>query len=75
MPQPTRAALSLIICEGLDCAEAAAAMGVSVGTMESLLVRGRRHLRTILVAALCESGRKGADATSASPVMLKAVLA
>ncbi|HEY1721931.1 MAG TPA: sigma-70 family RNA polymerase sigma factor [Magnetospirillaceae bacterium] len=54
LPPRQRAALSLVICEGLDCAEAAQMMGVTVGTMESLLVRGRRHLRGVLADATLE---------------------
>ena len=51
LPTRQRAALSLIVCEGLDCAEAAKVMQVTVGTMESLLVRARRRLRTVLAEA------------------------
>lgn len=74
LPPRQRAALSLVVCDGLECAEAAAAMGVSVGTMESLLVRGRRHLRTILTDALLEPEQRKMAAES-SPTMLKAVFA
>lgn len=44
---PTRQRVAVALCydEGLSCAEAAEAMGVSVGTMESLLFRARRSLR------------------------------
>lgn len=48
LPPRQRAALSLVICDGLECAEAAQAMNVSVATMESLLVRGRRQVRSTL---------------------------
>jgi len=52
LPPRQRAALSLVICEGLECAEAARVMQVSVGTMESLLVRGRRQLRAAVTEAM-----------------------
>jgi RNA polymerase sigma-70 factor (ECF subfamily) len=52
LPPRQRAALALVICQGLECAEAAAAMQVSVGTMESLLVRGRRQLRAAVEQAV-----------------------
>jgi RNA polymerase sigma-70 factor (ECF subfamily) len=45
LPERQRIALTLCCCEGLDCAEAAAVMQISVSAMESLLVRGRRTLR------------------------------
>ncbi len=74
LPPRQRAALSLVVCDGLECAEAAAAMGVSVGTMESLLVRGRRHLRTTLTEALLEP-EHGKRSMASSPAMLKAAFA
>lgn len=52
LPTRQRAALALVACQGLECAEAAAAMNVSVGTMESLLVRARRQLRAVLAEAV-----------------------
>ena len=57
LPPRQRAALALIV-QGLDCAQAAAAMQVSVGTMESLLVRARRQLRAVLAEAV--QGRSAA---------------
>lgn len=54
LPVRQRAALSLVIGQGLDCAEAARKMNVSVGTMESLLVRGRRRLRAAFEQATAE---------------------
>lgn len=45
LPARQRAAVALCYDHGLSCAEAAEAMGVSVGTMESLLFRARRSLR------------------------------
>jgi hypothetical protein len=50
-------------------------MGVTVGTMESLLVRGRRHLRAALVEALLEPGRTGRQNAAPSPATLKAAIA
>jgi len=52
LPTRQRAALALVAGQGLECAEAAAAMNVSVGTMESLLVRARRQLRATLAQAV-----------------------
>ncbi len=45
LPDRQRAAVALCYDQGLSCAEAADAMNVSVGTMESLLFRARRSLR------------------------------
>jgi RNA polymerase sigma-70 factor (ECF subfamily) len=66
LPPRQRAALSLVVCEGMECAEAARIMGVTVGTMESLLVRGRRHLRTVLTEATQERLTGGKSAKTAS---------
>jgi RNA polymerase sigma-70 factor (ECF subfamily) len=52
LPTRQRAALALVAGQGMECAEAAAAMNVSVGTMESLLVRARRQLRAALAEAV-----------------------
>jgi RNA polymerase sigma-70 factor (ECF subfamily) len=48
LPPRQRVALTLCCFEGIDCAEAARIMQISVSAMESLLVRGRRTLRTRL---------------------------
>jgi RNA polymerase sigma-70 factor (ECF subfamily) len=48
LPARQRAAVALCYDHGLSCADAADAMGVSVGTMESLLFRARRSLRSWL---------------------------
>jgi len=45
LPDRQRAAIALCYDQGLSCAEAAVAMEVSIGTMESLLFRARRSLR------------------------------
>jgi RNA polymerase sigma-70 factor (ECF subfamily) len=45
LPDRQRAAIALCYDQGLSCAEAAESMGVSIGTMESLLFRARRSLR------------------------------
>ncbi len=45
LPPRQRAAIALCYDQDLTCAEAAKAMGVTIGTMESLLFRARRTLR------------------------------
>ena len=45
LPARQRAAVALCYDQGLSCSEAAQVMGVSIGTMESLLFRARRSLR------------------------------
>jgi RNA polymerase sigma-70 factor, ECF subfamily len=50
LPARQRDALSLCYFDGLNCAEAAAVMKVSVSAMEALLVRARRTLRDRLTA-------------------------
>ena len=45
LPPRQRAAIALCYDQDMSCAEAAQAMDVSVGTMESLLFRARRSLR------------------------------
>jgi RNA polymerase sigma-70 factor (ECF subfamily) len=45
LPDRQRVAIALCYDQGLSCAEAAVAMDVSIGTMESLLFRARRSLR------------------------------
>ncbi len=45
LPTRQREAVVLTYAAGLSNAEAAAALGVSVGAIESLLVRARRDLR------------------------------
>jgi RNA polymerase sigma-70 factor (ECF subfamily) len=54
LPQRQRAAIALCYDQGLSCSEAADAMGVSVGTMESLLFRARRSLRDWLLPLTTE---------------------
>ncbi len=55
LPPRQRAAIILAVREGLTCAEAAKAMQVSVGTMESLLFRARKQLRAALEGAEAQS--------------------
>jgi RNA polymerase sigma-70 factor (ECF subfamily) len=54
LPDRQRAAIALCYDQGLTCAEAADAMNVSVGTMESLLFRARRSLREWLAPIAAE---------------------
>lgn len=54
LPERQRAAIALCYDQGLSCAEAADAMDVSVGTMESLLFRARRSLREWLAPIAAE---------------------
>ena len=56
LPERQRAAVALCYDQGLSCAQAAEAMGVSIGTMESLLFRARRSLREWLAPFSAELG-------------------
>ena len=58
LPDRQRAALALCYFEGLGNIEAAAALEISVGALESLLVRGRRALKESL-ADLSPAGHTG----------------
>jgi RNA polymerase sigma-70 factor (ECF subfamily) len=58
LPDRQRAALALCYFEGLGNIEAAAALAISVGALESLLVRGRRTLKESL-ADLATPGATG----------------
>jgi RNA polymerase sigma-70 factor (ECF subfamily) len=55
LPARQRAAIALCYDQGLSCSEAAEAMDVSVGTMESLLFRARRSLREWLAPLTMDS--------------------
>jgi len=48
LPDRQRAALALCYYDEMSQAEAAQVLGVSIGAVESLLVRARRHLRELL---------------------------
>lgn len=54
LPDRQRAALTLCHYEGMSNAEAASVLGVSIGAIESLLVRARKDLRTRLAAVVGE---------------------
>jgi RNA polymerase sigma-70 factor, ECF subfamily len=56
LPERQRAALALCYFEGLGNIEAAAVLQVSVGALESLLVRGRHALRVALSDLASEGG-------------------
>ena len=49
IPEEQRAAVILCDVQGLDYAEVAVAMSVSLGTVKSRIFRGRAHLRAVLV--------------------------
>jgi RNA polymerase sigma-70 factor (ECF subfamily) len=57
LPERQRAALALCYFEGMGNIEAAAALEISVGALESLLVRARRALREALGDLAGEGGR------------------
>ncbi len=54
LPERQRLAVTLCYYEGLSNAEAADALGVPVGALEALLVRGRRKLRSLLAKRMGE---------------------
>lgn len=54
LPERQRMAVTLCYYEGLSNAEAADALGVPVGALEALLVRGRRKLRSLLAKRMGE---------------------
>jgi RNA polymerase sigma-70 factor (ECF subfamily) len=56
LPERQRAALALCYFEGLGNIEAAAALEVSIGALESLLVRARRAMRGALTDLAGEGG-------------------
>ena len=58
LPERQRAALALCYFEGLGNIEAAAMLDISIGALESLLVRARRALREAL-GDLAEEGGAG----------------
>ncbi len=58
LPARQRAALALCYYDELSQADAAQVLGVSEGAVESLLVRGRRQLRDLLVAQAPDFGGK-----------------
>jgi RNA polymerase sigma-70 factor (ECF subfamily) len=57
LPDRQRAAIALCHYEGLSNIEAAAMLGVTVGALESLLVRARKALRGALVDIAPEGSR------------------
>jgi RNA polymerase sigma-70 factor (ECF subfamily) len=70
LPERQRAALALCHFEGVTNIEAAAILGISVGAVESLLVRARRALKTSLADLAGETapgvGKPAADALAAT---------
>jgi RNA polymerase sigma-70 factor (ECF subfamily) len=60
LPDRQRAALALCYYDELSQADAAEVLGVSVGAVESLLVRGRRRLRELL-QAIAPDAERGAS--------------
>ena len=57
LPDRQRAAIALCHYEGLSNIEAATMLGVTVGALESLLVRARKALRGALVDIAPEGSR------------------
>lgn len=49
LPEEQRLTVALVDIEGLEYAEAAAALGTAVGTIRSRLFRGRRRLQELLI--------------------------
>ena len=66
LPERQRAALALCHFEGVSNIEAAEALGLSVGAIESLLVRARRTLKTNLAELAAETLPRAALATAAA---------
>ena len=60
LPERQRAALALCYFEGMGNIEAAAALEISIGALESLLVRGRRALKESLADLAGERAARGA---------------
>ena len=58
LPERQRAALALCYYEGMGNIEAAAALEISIGALESLLVRARRALRDSLADLSTEDARE-----------------
>lgn len=56
LPLKNRAALVLVDLQGLDYAEAAAVMGIPIGTVKSRLARARSHLRADLHGSFAWAG-------------------
>lgn len=67
LPERQRAAVSLCYDAGLSNAEAAAAMEVSVGALETLLVRARRALRGTLAPLAPSDARDGNRSRTGGP--------
>lgn len=59
LPDRQRHAIALCYDGGLSNAEAAAALSISVGALETLLVRARRSLRQYLSPLLADDGDQG----------------
>jgi len=62
LPERQRAALAMCHFEGMSNIEAAAALGLSVGAVESLLVRARRALKESLADLRPDGAPEGAPA-------------
>jgi RNA polymerase sigma factor (sigma-70 family) len=80
LPPRYREPLLLCCLEGLTRDEAAARLGVGVGTLKSQLERGRKHLAEALSRRGCALGAglaalAGASTARASPHLVQAVLA
>jgi len=59
LPEPQRAALLLITVEEMSYAEAAAVLGIPIGTLMSRIHRGRERLRALMDSAGDEGSEQG----------------
>lgn len=62
LPERQRTALTLCHYEGLGNIEAAEVMGITVGALESLLIRAKRHLRDRLQPLMSDLAEDGHEA-------------
>jgi RNA polymerase sigma-70 factor (ECF subfamily) len=66
VPPDVRGCVVLVDIEGQSYEEAAAVLGIPVGSVRSRLFGGRRLLQDLLFEHACDSGRRGASAEGPS---------